>query len=239
MKKFLLFLIAIFLLSGSIAFAQDLKIDYQVNASKPDKANYFSFTGPIRYMAAEKDTVDARSGASVKKSTEFFQPYRVDVKGKNVIPDGLRGLFLFAVNPKTQIDTDNLNVTKDSSGVITIQYSHRGTAYELKTDRNGVMSFPDGEFRKRAIGYIQGAGPQVISSDFSVNGTASKIDWKKVWNPSVQGGKTVKEGVNKKTGNITTDKAADDSMFYWKGNLKVTFDKNILKIFGGLDAVAR
>ena len=109
------------LVLGGMAFAQDLKIDFQVNVAADDPANYFTFAGPIRYMAVTKDTLDATTGASKQGSTHLFQPYLLDVKGKNTLPSGLRGLFLFAVAAKTQRPDDNLTVTKASDGTITVQ----------------------------------------------------------------------------------------------------------------------
>lgn len=227
---------AAFAVVAGAAFAQDLKIDYQVNVAAADSANYFTFAGPIRYMAADKDTLDATTGASKQESTHTFMPYLYDVKGKAALPTGLRGLFLFAVAPVTQRTDDNLTVTT-SGGVITVQYAHRGTAYKLVTDSKGQFSFPKGDFVRRPIGYIQGAGPQVIGSDFSANGTAAKIDWRKVWDAKIPGGKTIKEGVKTMTGTIADDNGVAEAMFKWEGKLQVTFEKNILKISGGLNAV--
>ncbi len=237
-RRFISFVAALAVLGGA-AFAQDLKIDYQVNVAAADAANYFTFTGPIRYMAADKDTLDATTGASKAGSTHFFQPYLLDVKGKNTMPSGLRGLFLFAVAATTQRTDDNLTVTKASNGVITIQYAHRGTGYKLVTDASGKLTFPKGNYVRRPIGFIQGAGPQVLSTDFSADGTAAKVDWSKVWNASIAGGKEIKAGVATKTGNILDDNGVAEAMFGWDGTLQVTFDKNILKIVGGLNAVKK
>ena len=54
-------------------------------------------------------------------------------------------------------------------------YAHRGTAYRIfdTTDKTGKLQFPNGSFESRAIGYIVGGGPQVISKDFSADGTES------------------------------------------------------------------
>lgn len=237
MNRKLIVLVAALVSIAGAAFAQDLKIDYQVNVAAADAGNYFTFTGPIRYMAADKDTLDAKTGASAKGSTHFFMPYLYDVKGKAALPSGLRGLFLFAVAPNTQRTDDNLSATKAADGTITIQYAHRGTAYKLVTDKAGKFSFPKGDFVRRPIGFIQGAGPQVIGSDFSSNGTADKIDWAKVWNASIPGGKEIKAGVKNVTGTITDDNGVAEAMFKWEGTLQVTLDKNILKIVGGLTAV--
>ena len=195
-NKILIAGLLIFLVGGSV-FAADLSVDYQVDTSGKTKTSYFSFKGPIRYMEADKDHYDAVSGASVKKSTEMFQPYRYDVKGENALADGLRGLFLFGVAGSEQAKIDNLNA-KEVNGVITIQYAHRGTAYRIITDKNGNITLPDGMFEKRAIGFIPQGKPQVISKDFSSNGAADRVDWNKVWNSSVPGGKEVAPGSGKK-----------------------------------------
>ena len=239
MKRTLIVLFVVLALAGGIAFAQDLKIEYQYDITGTARTNYFTFTGPIRYMAVDKDHYDGRTGASVHGSTHVFQPYRNDVKGRTVMPSGLRGLFLFAVAESEQPKTDNLQVSKAANGVITIQYTHRGTSYRITTDRNGVISLPNADLEERVVGYIQGAGPQVISRDFSGNGQSSGIDYDKVWSSRVAGGKTVAAGSDRKTGDIKKVSADADSMFYWDGDLKVTFVGNTLTITGGLDAVKR
>jgi hypothetical protein len=235
---FILVSLIVFALLGGTVAAQDLTIEYQFDITGTARTNYLTFSGPIRYMAVEKDHFDGRTGASVQTSTEKFQPYRYDVKGRNALPDTLRGLLLFAVAESDQTKIDNMTVDKDRSGVITIQYVHRGTAYKLVTDSIGRINLPNGTFQKRSIGFIQGAGPQVISRDFSRNGQANGVDWNKVWSSSVAGGKAI-PGSDKKTGNIVSDGADPSSMFYWEGSLQADFSGNELKINGGLNAVKR
>ncbi|MCX7028329.1 MAG: hypothetical protein NT061_12800 [Spirochaetes bacterium] len=201
------------LVIATTAFAQDLKIDYQVNVAADDAANYLTFTGPIRYMAADKDTLVATSGASKAGSTHFFQPYLLDVKGKNVLHNGLRGLFLYAVAHKTQRLDDNLTVSKAANGVITMQYIHRGTAYRLVTDTAGKFTFPKGDYQNRGVGFIQGAGPQVLAADFSADGTPAKADWARIWDPETPDGKEIKAGVATKTGKIKDDNGVAEAMF--------------------------
>ncbi|MFQ3620146.1 MAG: hypothetical protein SNJ78_04270 [Spirochaetales bacterium] len=234
-----LFISVLFTLLGFSLLAQDLTIDYQFNVAAPDRANYFTFKGPVRYMLAEKDTFDAGTGASQKASTKMFMPYLFDVKGKQVFPTGLRGLFLFAVAPDDLRREDNVTVNRAPSGVITIQYVHRGTAYKIETDTQGLLTFPKGNFVRRTIGFIQGQNPQVLSSDFSSDGTAARVDWARVWNASIAGGKEIRPGVPVRTGAITDDNGVDDAFFQWQGTLQVTFERNILKIAGGLNAVKR
>ena len=237
-RKLIVLAVALGLVSG-LAFAQDLKVESVLDLAQSAKANYFTFVGPIRYMTADKDHIDAATGASVKNSTELFQPYLLDVKGKNALPSGLRGLFLYSVAPAALRVDDNLTITKAAGGVITVRYVHRGTAYELVTDASGKFVFPQGPYRKRAIGFIEGEGPQVLHKDFSPDGSAAKVDWNRVWDDKVAGGKEIVAGKPAKTGAIAPDTDVAESMFYWNGSLQVTFDANVLKIVGGLNAVKR
>jgi hypothetical protein len=237
-SKILSVLLLVVIVTG-VAVSQDLKIDYQLNTVASDPTNYFSFSGPIAYLAADKDKYDTKTNASTKHSKDFFQAYRYDVKGKSVISDGLRGIFLFGTANFKDIQGDMINASKVADGTITIQYVHRGTAYMIVTDKSGKINMKNGIFKKRPIGYIKGEGPQVLSTDFSSNGTAAKIDWNKVWDDKIPGGKEITSGVTNKTGMISPDTTAADSMFYWDGDLQVTFDKNILKISGSLTPVKR
>jgi hypothetical protein len=222
----------------------DLFIDFALNVAEPQAGSYFSFKGPIRYMAADKDSFDAASGASAKNSTEMFMPYLYDVKGKNVLPGGLRNLFLFAVAGNEQAKLDKLDVSKGADGAITIQYVHRGTAYMLKSDASGKFTFPQAMAKTRAIGDIVGAGPQFIHPDFSADNSAAGVDYAKVWDASVQGGKEIQNpkveaGKYKKTGAIVDDLASPESMFYFYGSLQGSFEGGMLKVSGELFALKR
>jgi hypothetical protein len=220
--------------------SQDLKISYQVNLAEADASNYFSFSGNIRYMAVDKDHVDEVTGASALGSTHLFQAYLYDVEGKLTMSSGLRGLFLFAVGPYNSLVADDLNATKAADGTITIQFAHRGTAYRIKTTSAGKLVFPNGSFESRAIGYIVGGGPQVISKDFSADGTAAGIDWAKVWDSSVAGGNKVDNvHATAKTGNISKNIASADSQYFFDGTLDVALENDILTINGALTAVPR
>ncbi|WP_320128184.1 hypothetical protein [uncultured Sphaerochaeta sp.] len=217
----------------------DLKVAYQVNVAKADDANFFSFTGNIRYMAVEKDHADAVTGASALGSTHLFHAYLYDVEGKTTMSAAVRNLFLYGVNPFEQQAIDDLNVSKAADGTITMQYAHRGTAYRIVTDKTGKLNFPKGSFEMRPIGYIKGSAPQVISKDFSTDGTAATIDWAKVWDSKIASGKLVDDKATSKTGDIS--RYADDpaSMYYFDGTLMVTFENDILSINGTLTAVER
>jgi len=240
MKKFLFLLAGVFLAAVFVSAQNlDLKIDYQFNVSAQDSGNYLSFSGPQRFGTADKDTYDAVSGASKQKSTALFSTaYQTDIAGKTAFPNTVRCLLLYPVQYPAGRTEDNLTVTKAANGVITVQFVHRGTAYRLITDAQGKLSFPKGNNAMRAIGYIAGEGPQVISKDFSSDGTAAKVDWTKVWNANTPSGTAItgpNAPANAKTGPFVND-WENSSIFHFAGALQFTFDGKILKINGTLRA---
>jgi hypothetical protein len=242
-KKSAVFLVLL-LIAGSLLTAQELKIDYQYKISGPDDGNFLTFTGPLRYVEAKSDKYDAKTGASLNRSTRFFTAYQTDVLGKTVFPSGLRSLLLYPVAADNFRVDDNLQVSKAANGIITIQYVHRGVAYGIVTDNTGKINLgPSGptgstQLYQRTIGYIQGAGPQVLHTDFSADGTAAKVDFGKVWNASVSSDKNIGNTQNK-TGPRISDSPDNGSLFYWSGVLQTSFSDNILKISGTLKANKR
>jgi hypothetical protein len=233
------FLTGLFLLVlGGTLSAQDFTVEYRLNSAGSDGGNYLSYKSAIRYIAAEKDSFDAVSGASKQKSTSLFAPIQTDIMGRATISQGFRGLLLFPVAPDSVRLEDNLHVYKEGDR-ITAEYAHRGVAYRVQTDQNGNISFPRGGYVMRTIGYIQGHDPQVISRDFSSDGTATGIDWQKVWNPATPSGRPVTSGNNTLTGPIQNDYGDMMAMFNWDGTLQVQFENNILTITGTLRPVKR
>ena len=237
MKKAVFFLFVL-MFAGGIIFAQDLNIDYRFNPSGSNTGNYLSYKSAIRYIAAEKDAFDAVSGASRQKSTSLFAPIQTDIMGRATIATGFRGLLLFPLAADTIRLEDNLHVYKEATQ-ITMEYVHRGVAYRIQTDKNGNISFPRGSYVMRTIGYIKGQNPQVISRDFSTDGTAGTVDWKKVWDPAVPSGRPVDSRENDVTGPIQNDYGDMMAMFNWDGTLEVTFENSILTITGTLRPVKR
>ncbi|MBE3131320.1 MAG: hypothetical protein IMZ54_11495, partial [Acidobacteria bacterium] len=145
MRKALVLAIGALMLCALVASAADLTIDMQVNTAAKDYAkNYLTFKGANN--AVDKDqfalAADGTSGASKLLSTELFNSYRFDVKGKKTMPGGLRSLLLYPVADDGTRTGDNLTVTKAADGVITIRYVHRGTAYEMVTDKSGKLALP-------------------------------------------------------------------------------------------------
>jgi hypothetical protein len=229
-------LIAAFVLCAFAASAADLTIDMQVNTAAKDYANnYLTFKGANN--SVDKDqfvlAADGTTGASKLLSTELFNSYRFDVRGKKTIPGGLRSLLMYPVADDGTRTGDNLQVSKAADGTIMVRYVHRGTAYEIVTDKTGALVLPTTTVRTRKIGHSDNQ----IHADFSSNGKASGVDWAKVWNASIADGKQV-GSTTSKTGTIAPD-VADSEFFVLAGTLKFTYAGNMLKIAGELNAVKK
>ena len=229
-------LIAAFVLCAFFASAADLTIDMQVNTAAKDYANnYFTFKGGNH--SADKDqfvlAADGTTGASKLGATELFNTYRFDVRGKKTMPGGLRSLFLYPVADDGTRTGDNLQVSKAADGTIMVRYVHRGTAYEIVTDKTGALVLPTTSARMRKIGHTDNQ----IHADFSSNGKPSGVDWAKVWNASIADGKQV-GSTTSKTGKITPD-VAESEFFAFAGTLKFSLAGNIFKIAGELNAVKK
>jgi hypothetical protein len=237
MRKLVLFALLTAFCGGALS-AQDLTIDYRYDTSGAAQGNYLSYVSAIRYIAADKDTFDAVSGASKQKSTSLFAPIQTDIMGRATISSGFRGLLLFPLAPDSIRTDDNLRVYKEGS-VITMEYVHRGVAYRIQTDKNGNIGFPRGGYVMRSVGYIQGGDPQVISRDFARDATAATMDWKKVWDPAVPSGQLVAQGKEARTGPIQNDYGDMMAMFNWDGTLEVRFEASVLTIKGTLRPVKR
>jgi hypothetical protein len=228
----------IFLGSGALLSAQDLNIDYRFDVSGRAEGNYLSYTSAIRYISADKDAFDAVSGASRQKSTSLFAPLQSDIMGRATISGGFRSLLMFPLASDAVRVEDNLHVYKEGT-VITMEYVHRGVAYRVRTDERGNISFPRGSYVMRTIGYIKGGNPQVLSADFSADGTAAGVDWRKVWDPKTPSGRPVDSGSDSLTGPVQNDYGDMMAMFNWDGTLEVAFENPILTIKGALRPVKR
>ncbi len=233
-RNVVLLCVAFFALAAVALSAADLTIQMQVNTTARDYANnYLTFKGAVN--SVEKDQfvpgADATSGASKLASTEVFNAYRFDVKGKATLPGSLRSLLLYAVADDGTRTGDNLTVTKAASGVITIRFVHRGTAYEIVTNTAGKLPLPTTAIKARKIGDTD----NTIHGDFSSNGKPTGVDWKKVWDTSIADGKTIGSTT---TGKVTSDVATSD-MFVWQGDYQFAFDGRILRLFAALDAVKK
>jgi hypothetical protein len=236
MSKKIILLVAALVLAGAAAFGADLSISSQVNVTSQDYANNFlTFKGAVGSVMKDQfgPGADANSGASKLMSTEFFNPYRSDVMGKKTLPSAVRNLFLYGIANNSIRVSDDLTVLKAADGTITIRSVHRGTAYQIVTDNEGKIQLPNANCKTRNIGTVS----YLISTDFSSTGKVADIDWAKVWDANVAGGKVIGTTTSK-TGNIVND-TADSSLYVFAGALQVTFDGTYLKVSGELNVAKR
>ena len=196
----------------------DVRIDYRMNVAKADyAANYFNWT--VGKQPAVKDKFDTASGASVKGSTKAFNEVRYAEPAadkKAAIPAGLRGLLLYPVANFDVAQFDNLSVT-EKGGVVTVRFVHRGTAYELTTDKKGNFDVLTGAKIARNVGdnnmnvftvkpeYVKAGGDAAKMSD---------VDWSKV--------------------QLVSDTFNPEAAYHYEGTLKFTFKNNVLSITGTL-----
>jgi hypothetical protein len=233
-RKRALLCIAVLSLVGAALPAADLAITMQVNLTGKDYANNsLSFKGNI--ASVDKDQfapgADATSGASKLHSTEVFNAYRFDVKGKPTLPSGLRYMLLYAVANDSVRSGDNLTVSRGADGGLIIRYVHRGTAFEITTDAAGVVTLPSATaVKRRVIGFTD----NTIGTDFSPTGKVTDVNWKKVWDTSIADGKQVGTTAGK-TGKVTPDVAESD-IFVWQGAYQFAVSGPFLKITASLDA---
>lgn len=235
-RRIILLSAALIAFAAFAAAAADLTVDMQVNTTAKDYANnYITFKGLV--SSVERDQfapgADATSGASKLFSTEVFNAYRFDVKGKAALPSALRYFMLYAVANDGIRVGDNMNVTKAASGVITIRFVHRGYAFEIVTDSTGKVVLPTTSIKLRVIG----ATDNTISPDFSTNGKTTGVDWAKVWDTSIADGKVIGT-TNVKTSKVMND-IADSTIYLWTGAYQFSYDGKILKMTASLDAVKK
>jgi hypothetical protein len=225
--------VAAMVLSAVTLSAADLTIDYQMNTVAQDYANnYLTFQGKAVSVAKDQFApgADAVSGASKLESTAMFNIYRFDIFGGKLLPGGLRSLFLYPVADDGTRTGDGLTAIKNADGSLMIRFIHRGTAYQLTTDKTGKLTLPGAVVKTRRIGHTD----NLISTDFSRSGKVADVDWRKVWNSSIADGKSI-GGTTSKTGKITDD-VATSTVYVWSGDLQLAFDGKILKINGALNA---
>ena len=207
--------LALSLVAAPVLFAQNVKIDARVNVLAADKANYFNWTLGNKVT---KDSFDAASGASLSGSTEGFNAVRYDAEStkKAAVPVTLRGLLLYPVSDFATAQADALTVTANGKALV-VRFVHRGTAYELTTDKNGKANVLTCAKSAKALADNVG-GEFVLKSEFVKAGgdpkKMSDLDWSKV-------------------ALVSDAKAADASRWY-EGSLDVAYVKGILTIKGNL-----
>ncbi len=161
--------------------AQSVKIDARMNVLSSDTADYLSWTLGGK---ATKDSYDAASGASLSGSTGALDAVRYDAASskKAAIPVALRGLLLYPVSDFATTQYDALTVQANGKA-LTVRYVHRGTAYELTTDKNGKFDVLTGAKSAKSLADNVG-GDFVLKPEFVKAGAdpkkMSSLDWSKI-----------------------------------------------------------
>lgn len=160
--------------------AEKVFLNFRFNTLAEDKKNCFFWSVPGKSV---KDGFDVLTGASKAHSTTEFDAARYDTSGKlKALPAGLRCLMLFAVSSFDSAAADALTVVSDEKK-ITISFIHRGTAYKITTDGNGVID-TDASFM-----FFKGAaenkdGEFILKDDIVKKGGDAKkmsdADWRNI-----------------------------------------------------------
>ncbi|MCR5289034.1 MAG: hypothetical protein K6E51_03485 [Treponema sp.] len=211
------FFAAALLLTGSVfaASAQKAKIDYRYNVASDDAgSNFFNWSADAENV---KDGFDAASGASKAQSTTRFNIVRFDSTGKaKAIPAGLRFVMLYPIASRATATGDNLTV-QDNGGALTIRFIHRGTAYQITTDKKGTIDLSNSFKISGPLADNKG-GKFIFKDEFlkagGDNTKASDVDWSKV--------------------TLNTDVADSNASYKYTGTLKAAYKGGILTIKGTL-----
>lgn len=218
MKRILLSLLLVSLALTLVA--QDVRIDFSFNTEKEDADNYLSWALGNKVV---KDAYDAESGASIAGSTYGFDVVRYDseVTKNTALAAGIRNLLLFPVSPFGIAIGDNFTVDETKQGLI-IRFVHRGTAYDLRTDKKGNLDVISGVRSARGLAENIG-GKFIIKEEFRKEGTdgtkGADLDWDKI--------------------NLVPDTRAVTASRWYEGTLRAKYKKGILSMKGTLEEVTR
>ena len=161
-----------------------------------------------KQLQQEKEKLDRERRAEERRQAEADK--------KAAIPAGLRNLFLYPVANFDVAQFDNLTVT-ENGGVVTVRFVHRGTAYELTTDKKGNFDVLTAAKIARNVGDNNKNVFTVKPEYLKAGGDAAKmsdVDWSKV--------------------QLVSDTFSPESAYHYEGTLKFTFKNNILIITGTL-----
>lgn len=113
---------------------QTVHIEYRYNTVTSDAKNTLRWTTD---GTKKTDYFDVQTGASVSRATQSLSAISVASKNK-VLPKALRALLLYAVSPRKTAEQDAFCFTQDGKK-LTVQFVHRGVAYRIQSDENGML----------------------------------------------------------------------------------------------------
>ncbi len=203
-----------------VLVAQDVRIEFSFNTEAEDAHNYLTWALGNNVV---KDSYDAESGASIAGSTYGFDVVRYDseVSKNTALAAGIRNLLLFPVSPFGIARGDNFTVDETKQGLV-IRFVHRGTAYELRTDRKGNLDVISGVRNARGLAENIG-GKFILKEEFRKDGTdgtkSADLDWGKI--------------------TLVPDTRDVTASRWYEGTLRTKYRKGILSMKGSLEEVTR
>jgi hypothetical protein len=188
MKK--LFFMGVALLLGIFsATAQEVVIDMRYNVLRFEPArNYLNWS-----MGGKKieDSYDARTGASIARSTRELDNVRYDSMStrRYTIPVGLRQLLLFPICPTRYTDLFHLTVLEEGQKLV-IRFILDGTLYQMRTDDRKRLDLRSAFFKAEGITVTNALAAINLKAEYILpGGTATdwnSIDWSKIqWRPDI------------------------------------------------------
>jgi hypothetical protein len=138
-----------------------------------------------------KDSYDARTGASIARSTRELDDVRYDSMAtrRYTIPVGLRQLLLFPICPTRYTDLFHLTVLEEGQKLV-IRFILDGTLYQIRTDDRKQCDMRNAFSKSEGITVTNALVPVNLKPEYILpGGTATDwnaIDWSKIqWSPDI------------------------------------------------------
>jgi hypothetical protein len=187
MKK--LFFMGIALLLG-IAFsvtAQEVAIAMRYNVLQFEPVrNYLNWSMGNKNI---QDSYDARTGASIARSTRELDAVRYDsmTSRRYTIPAGLRQLLLFPICPARYTDLFHLTVLEEGQKLV-IRFILDGTLYQMRTDDKKRVDIRNAFSKAEGITVTNALVPVNLKPEYVLPGGRAtdwdSLDWSKIqWRP--------------------------------------------------------
>jgi hypothetical protein len=183
------FFISIALLFGTAVAvtAQEAVIDFRYNVIQFEPArNYLNWSIGNKNT---KDSYDARTGASIARSTRELDTVRYDSSAtrRYTIPVGLRQLLLFPICPTRYTDLFHLTVLEEGQKLI-IRFILDGTLYQIRTDDRRQIDIRNGFSKAEGITVTNALVPVNLKPEYILPGGRAadwnSVDWSKIqWRP--------------------------------------------------------
>lgn len=209
-----LFLLTFCILFTSVFLnAQKVSLNFRYNP-EAQKGNFFEWKND---SGKTKDSYDAVTGASKKRTNQYFKSVWYDSSSKKrLLPKALVSLFLYAVNSPETAVTDCWKIEQNEKQLL-ISFVHRGNVYRILTDENGFISLT--ESCAVACGAAENRGGSFFVKEEFLLPQSDPSDM---------------NGINAELLEFVPDIADSDAPNVYSGMLKASYKKNILTVQGTL-----